>query len=488
MHARLGISFVLVLAQAMTGSAEANDITYSASIVTRVGEVAPGTGGAIFQDVNRPVLNDLGEVAFSAVLTGAGTSTTNDYAFFTEGGGGGLRLSAREGDEAPGTGGGIFNFAALPVERYDLNEQGTTVFSGQVQPAGSPAFIREPMLFADIGSGSVAIVKPGDPIDGVAGSLEYGLAFDPSLNNSGTIAFSAFFSRDGGATFEAGQFVREANGQANLVAFNGGEAPGTGGKIFTNILTANVSDSGTIVLSSTFNEPGGDFSTEGRGIFSDRDGTLSVVTRDGDVAPGTSGKTFRGFASATINSTGEVAFHGFLDDNSVPIGPGIFSEGGGGGLRTVAVEGEDAPGTDTLGFGPAMFGPQFSRTNGDRLSMNEAGDLVFTNILRGPGIFSGNNDALFVETDGVLQLLARQGDVIPGIEGFTVDGFDFEPQINNLGQVAVRTVLVDNSTFQRQVSVVVFSPQAPVPEPTALSLLFLALLAGASSCRYCRVI
>ena len=58
-----------------------------------------------------PVLNDAGQTAFCADLTGSGVDSTNDAGIWSEGSGS-LALVARSGDHAPGTPSGV-NFSGF---------------------------------------------------------------------------------------------------------------------------------------------------------------------------------------------------------------------------------------------------------------------------------------------------------------------------------------------------------------------------------------
>src|SRR5262245_65285225 len=82
--------------------------------VALTGQPAPGTPGGVtyesFGALNHPqddfdyggaVLNDAGQIAFRANLTGSGVDSTNNQGVWSEGSGG-LALVARTGSQAPG--------------------------------------------------------------------------------------------------------------------------------------------------------------------------------------------------------------------------------------------------------------------------------------------------------------------------------------------------------------------------------------------------
>jgi hypothetical protein len=94
--------------------------------VAREGNVAPGTGGALFNTVGNssplgfgalPSLGPNGEVAFFATLTGTGVTTTNDTGIWLRDAGG-LKLVAREGDVIdldPGAGADLATISGLTI-------------------------------------------------------------------------------------------------------------------------------------------------------------------------------------------------------------------------------------------------------------------------------------------------------------------------------------------------------------------------------------
>ena len=87
-------------------------------IVAREGAVAPGVGaGVSFDDLNdvSPVINDLGQTAFSAGIAGVGVVDANDRGVWSEGTGV-LTVVAREGDQAPGAGTGVVFSEVLVLE------------------------------------------------------------------------------------------------------------------------------------------------------------------------------------------------------------------------------------------------------------------------------------------------------------------------------------------------------------------------------------
>ena len=88
------------------------------------GTLAPGTPeGVLFSSFGRPALNNAGQTAFVGSLTGTEVDRAFDSGIWSEGGGSGLALVAREGNEAPGTPEGV-HFRSLTTRLALLNNAG----------------------------------------------------------------------------------------------------------------------------------------------------------------------------------------------------------------------------------------------------------------------------------------------------------------------------------------------------------------------------
>lgn len=220
--------------------------------------------------------------------------------------------------------------------------------------------------------------------------------------------------------------------------------------------------------------------TNERAIFSEGGGSgLALVAREGDAAPGTAaGVNFGGgFGNAVLNGVGQTAFLAQLAGPGL-IGPGnagIFSGSGGSGLVLVAQEGDAAPGTaGDVNFGSLGF-----------LVLNGAGQSTFRSFLTGTDVNGSNNLGLFAtDLDGILQLIARTGDLFdvnddPLIDDFRTISFidlvtgsggeDGRPTpFNDAGQLAFSLNFTDGSGG-------IFV--AGAPEPASVFLLGLGGLA-----------
>ncbi len=119
--------------------------------VARTGDTAPGTTDNFIR-FSRPVLNNAGQTAFIGSLN---SSSTTDRGIWSEGGGNGLALVARVGDNAPGT---TDRFTVF----YDpvLNNAGQVAFAGHIDGSGGTG------IWAEDPSGVLTLIaRAGDLLD-----------------------------------------------------------------------------------------------------------------------------------------------------------------------------------------------------------------------------------------------------------------------------------------------------------------------------------
>jgi hypothetical protein len=296
-------SAVMALSHGLAGAAEAATIR----VVALTGQEAPGTGGllfagpgafpeiGIFPGFSSPSLNDAGEVAFSANLSGAGVTAETDTGIFTSG-----ALVAREGDVAPGTGGSVFSawpFSVLPM----LNNAGEVAFRSNFAGAGGDgqAIFRSDTLVA----------RTGDAVPGSGGAVLTGFLFSPQLNDAGEVAFSAHLT--GAGVTDENDFAIFADGA--IVVRKGDAAPGVGGAVLDTLFSAlALNDAGEVAFRARLSGAGVTDEND-TGIFT----SGALVARTGDAAPGAGGAVFDSFGlidgtGFELNDLGETAFSALL--------------------------------------------------------------------------------------------------------------------------------------------------------------------------------
>jgi len=456
------------------------------ALVAREGDAAPGTSAGVNFDLFvRIVLNGAGQTAFQGFLTGTGVDDSNRIGIFSEGGGSGLALVAREGDAAPGTGAGV-NFSSGFLNRTFplLNDAGQTAFTGSLTSTGNDSGI----FLEGGGSGLALVARGGDAAPGIGAGVNFtSFPSFPVLNGAGQTAFVGNFVGTGvDSSNRSGVFSEGGGSGLALVARRGDAAPGTGAGVnFGSFGRPALNGAGQTAFLGFLTGTGVD-SINDSGIFSEGGGSgLALVAREGDAVPGTgAGVNFGFFGEPVLNGAGQTAFFGDLTGTGVDASNdrGIFSEGGGSGLALVAREGDAAPGTGA--------GVNFDFFDASVLNygsvLNGAGQTAFFGGLTGTGVDASNDRGIWATgLDGLLTLIAREGDLLDVEEGigtdfrtisnlgyFSISGNEDgrSSAFNDLGQVAF------SATFTDGTSGVFISNLVAVPEPSSIALILSAFL------------
>jgi len=193
----------------------------SLGIVARESEGAPGTPkGQVFSALYRPVINDSGQVAFRAVLTGTGVTTQNSIGIWMEGKKG-LELIVRQGTEAPDAGSGVtYNVLGDP----SINNAGQLAFTSSL--AGKVNSSNNRALFVGAPGKIRMVARTGDGAPGTK-NLKFRELYDPCINADGQVAFQALLTGSGVTTANDMGVWAGTRGKLRLIAREGDAAPGT---------------------------------------------------------------------------------------------------------------------------------------------------------------------------------------------------------------------------------------------------------------------
>ena len=404
--------------------------------VALTGDAAPGTAPhAVFGIfLGDPVIDGAGHSAFLARLTGQGVDDSNNDGLWSEGSGS-LALLVREGDQAPGLPPGVLfdtchaGLLCPPV----MNDVGDAAFLISLSDGSGSMWVQR--------SGSLNLVaRTGSQAPGLPAGVNFVSVFNLVLNDAGQTAFSSYLEGPGVDAKNNYGIWSEGLGSVAIVARLGDQAPGTpegvvfgDGSHFPSSFA--VGGAGQTPMKAYLSGPGVISGSGGnaQGIWSGGPGSLELVARAGDPAPGLGeGVNFDTFSSALttiINGAGQTAFFAKLIGPDVDFNSdgSIWSEGS-GSLVMVAREGSHAPGT-------AKGVNFFSLIPGAML--NGAGQTAFAAYLIGPGVDGTNHRGVWSEGSGSLALVARTGSPAPG----TAVGVNFSsifpgPVTNGAGHVA----------------------------------------------------
>ncbi len=186
------------------------------------------------------------------------------------------------------------------------------------------------------------------------------------------------------------------------------------------------------------------------GVWSNASGTVELQMQANQQAPGLPlgvafGQTSspNPFAASLVNAKGHLLQGIFLAGTNVTSGndESLWSDRS-GSLQLVLREGDPAPGTTAVfGASPNSFSPGGLRT----FVFNQQSRIALYGNLRGEGISFLNDDGIWVEREKGLQLVALEGQPAPGTpwtfgEGGVGDTFN-RPVFNDAGKVAFRAGL-----------------------------------------------
>ncbi len=180
------------------------------------------------------------------------------------------------------------------------------------------------------------------------------------------------------------------------------------------------------------------------GVFLGKQGSLQLVARAGDTAPGTGGLVWsRLMGIGQIERKGKlIAFAGEILGADAAHDGGVWA-GVPGSFALVAREGDPAPGTSVV----YASGGSYFQDDNPHLSMNDSGAVALRAKLTGTGVTVANDEAVFAGTPGALALVARLGDAAPGAGAsvFAANSIKTEtfspPSIDAAGHVLFRSHL-----------------------------------------------
>lgn len=287
------------------------------TVIVAQGDPAPsgigGFNGTVTNSflVHQPAINNAGQVSFDAGITGTSGGSTDNYGVF-RGGGSGLTQIVRKRQPAP-DGDGTFSFNQSS-DATTINDSGqvmlATTFEGTANQFG---------IVKGSGGSLTQIVRTGQPVP--SGDGWFFAGFEPSLNNSGQVAFRGFIgSTPGGTSNDHGVFRADGTDLVQIV--RRGQTVPDGNGVFDALDNTLLNDAGQVLFSGSLAETSGGFADDagvfrGNGMASG----LGQVARAGQPSPDGDG-TLSNFLSLGLNSLGQAVFKAVL--SNTPNDSGIF--------------------------------------------------------------------------------------------------------------------------------------------------------------------
>ncbi len=433
-----------------TGSGqEAHAVPYPGEVIAYTGRAVPGVPEVEFTGFLTPSISNTGEVSFKATYTG------HQFGLWSTSGGV-LEKTVLRG-ESP------------PDEDEDITFQ---LISDPVVYNGDEVAFVASVIGPDISSSNDSglwiarddsldlLVRDGDHAPGTGEGVYFkSLFFSPNYYKLATNVNgqTAFRGRLGGPGVDATNYMGIWSGGVGslwVVARAGNHAPGTEQEVVFDGFTDNpiINQSGQVAFSASLTAPEEleiIDDTNSAGIWAERSGSLDLIARTGNPAPGTSAVFADYFSSVRFNHYEQVVFNARLSGEGVDEtnDEGIWSSSTVADVLLVR-EGDQAPGADP--------GQVFAPANPWELALyepvlNERGRIAFFAGLSGPGTDETNNSGLWSNRSGTLELIVRAGDPAPGADpGFYFNQFYREPIMNRSGQIVFENNLIgpDGATLE----------------------------------------
>src|SRR4051812_42783141 len=323
---------VAVLSLPMALSSLAHAVTYQTAALS--GQPVPGaSAGITYSNFGnsvsecRPRIDNLGNLAFTAYLTGTGVDASNDTGVFT-GAIDGMHLLARTGQPAAGFAPGI-TYQSLACNA--LINGGYSSFQGYVAGPGITTANDQTYWYSSAGQVSV-VAREGTQAPGTDPGVLYSGLMDRVLSSSGVITFPAKFG-----TAEDRGIWTGTPGSFQLILQSGVNPTGTVGQFGLGQGRAN--SAGDIVFNGGINGP-----DSYGAIWLRSGGTTELVARTGIQAPQLpSGVIMSGFQWQQISEAGNFAFFSRLSGTGVTTANDTAIWGGRpGALHLLAREGAQA--------------------------------------------------------------------------------------------------------------------------------------------------
>jgi len=321
------------------------------TLVVLQGSPVPGApAGTVFSDIIPSPNAELasgphGTTAFSAKVKDAAGHSTEEI-WYSDGTT--LSLIAKSGTQGAGLPPGA-NYGTFEYGMIRMDAQAKTTFFGLLDPDGTVVTnTSDDAIWYGDANGLRLVARQGDQIPGQPAGKTFGNLGTPVINAKGQLAFRGDATGGGG-------IWSERHGTLAPVALQGRQAPGTppGAKFGIPNDQVAISDSeATAFASSLVVGEGGVTASNDSGIWSEGGGTLALIAREGNPAPGTpDGAVFKLLNPPVINGAGRVAFlagllpgsGGVTADNDM----GLWAQDPDGLLSLVVREGdpfEIAPG------------------------------------------------------------------------------------------------------------------------------------------------
>ncbi len=250
----------------------------------------------------------------------------------------------------------------------------------------------------------------------------------PVINDAGEVAFPGFLRhtpvRDVSSQNDMGLWTSSSSGVA-LSAMEDTAAPGAGGAVFRHFGHPHLNADGGMTFYAYVREAGESGPVDNGndlGVWRSNGGSLELLAREGDDIPDLPGLTYGYLNEPVVRKSGDILMQGTVGGAPSNADFAIFASTG-GAVSTLARENDAAP--DIPGTAYHSFW---------NVAMSESGNVAYFASLRGD-VNSQNDGALFVGTPGAMNLAVRKGSIAAGTSGALYENI-YNARINDQGDLA----------------------------------------------------
>lgn len=431
--------------------ADINSVTQ----LVRAGETVPDGNGVFkfftydFSTIERVALNDSGEVAFTANLTGTSGGTSDNIGLFGASAVGGVKEFVRLSDPAP-DGNGIFaspDPIGYAFSHPGLDSLGRASFDATFTGTSGGLYVDDSGAFRSNGTTVTRLMRAGQVVPGTSDIIESIIPWITS-NPGGQVAKSVglYFDFMGSPPPDDLQRIYAANGTTLEEVVRSGITIADGNGTLTSFLDFIIADNGDVAFKGYVGDSD-NWLDDGERLFLTDGGSPVQIAGQGKLGPGEAEFKFEYFFGIDVNNQSKVAFAASLHRNVAPPDnrtSGIYL-GNAVGITKLVGQGDPAP------DGNGTFGDVAVP-----LQMNNSGEIVFSASLEGtasPGFDS--HGIFFIDADSTVHQVARAGQPLEGttITSMAFLGSEFIEAsdlklagmngINDAGQVAFMAWLAD---------------------------------------------
>jgi hypothetical protein len=441
--------------------------------LVRSSDVMLGTNGASLDalpTIPVPGLNSIGQVTLlGALRIGTGTvpvTASDDTAMWSEAGGSGLHLLARENDPVTGVSGAFidsFGFGCYAIATTGVGT-GEAAFTIKMKGVTTQtALIRRSITGPGVGTNTI-IAREGSAAPGVAGQnfgpVNSALTNAVRMDSAGNLVFEAQTKPNN----KFGIWYQPVGSSVSKVFTAGDTAPGTSSATFGSFDLPSMGSGGTFAFHAVLNKDG-DNATNAKnsGIWRGTGtGPFTAILRRGDAAlPGmVVGSKVGNLWNGWLNLANHGAWKGWVDTAGDGISAypadtfGIYTDIG-GTMRLLISAGDSAPGI----AGASMATIDYPVVSGNTVGSEY---VAFLGTVTGGGVTAGTNDkGIWRSTNGAAPtLILRTGDSMTTSQGsktvFNIDipgsNMDVRPWeqsvMDDTGRILIIVTFTDGSTSQ----------------------------------------